>query len=50
MRSTALAAALLTVAGGGALTGVGAAAPAASTYELLSVNSRERPSQLPGPT
>ena len=43
MRSTALAAALLTVAGGGALTGV-SAAPAASTYELLSVNSRERPS------
>ena len=42
MRSTALAAALLTLAGGGALTGVGAAAPAAPTYELLSVNSRER--------
>ena len=39
---TTLAAALLTLAGGGAATGVGAAASAVPTYELLSVNSRER--------
>src|SRR4029079_13248034 len=42
MRSTALAAALLTLAGGGALTGVGAAAAGVPAYVLLSVNSRER--------
>ncbi len=42
MRSTALVAALLTMAGGGALTGVGAAASGVPAYELLSVNSRER--------
>jgi len=43
MRSTALAAAaLLTLAGGGALTGVGAAASGVPAYVLLSVNSRER--------
>ena len=42
MRSTALGVALVMLVGGGAATGVGAAASTTPPYELLSVNSREQ--------